>query len=169
MICSDCYDNANIYSRTREYCPYAFITEEDPLDQTLPNLMVQMPKEMYTARTQNETSALGNLLADRDVPVFLTNHDKKSDKKISSQQIIGECPLFLLLLCIPGNFGFRYAALHCWHTANLSSASSLWSNSHLLAAYSPNAHLASANNSLHPVPEIEKSDVKKMEFLNLQV
>lgn len=101
MICSDCYDNANIYSRTREYCPYAFITEEDPLDQTLPNLMVQMPKEMYTARTQNETSALGNLLADRDVPVFLTNHDKKSDKKISSQQIIGECPLFLLLLCIP--------------------------------------------------------------------
>ncbi|RMB99337.1 hypothetical protein DUI87_24072 [Hirundo rustica rustica] len=89
VICSDCYDNANIYSRTREYCPYAFIAEEDPLDQTLPNLMVQMPKEMYTARTQNEASALGNLLADRDVPVFLTNHDKKSDKKISSQQIIG--------------------------------------------------------------------------------
>ncbi|XP_063274157.1 leucine-rich repeats and immunoglobulin-like domains protein 2 isoform X2 [Prinia subflava] len=88
VICSDCYDNANIYSRTRDYCPYAFITEEDPLDQALPNLMVQMPKEMYTARTQNETSALGNLLADRDVPVFLTNHDKKSDKKMSSQQII---------------------------------------------------------------------------------
>lgn len=87
MICSDCYDNANIFSRTREYCPYAFITEEDSLEQTLPNLMVQMPKEMYTAHTQNEASALGNLLADRDVPVFLTNHDKKSDKKISSQQI----------------------------------------------------------------------------------
>ncbi|KAF2984878.1 hypothetical protein EK904_001399, partial [Melospiza melodia maxima] len=88
VICSDCYDNANIYSRTREYCPYAFITEEDPLDQALPNLMVQMPKETYTAHTQNETNALGNLLADRDVPVFLANHDKKSDKKISSQQII---------------------------------------------------------------------------------
>ncbi|XP_039551724.1 leucine-rich repeats and immunoglobulin-like domains protein 2 isoform X2 [Passer montanus] len=88
VICSDCYDNANIYSRTREYCPYAFITEEDPLDQTLPNLMVQIPKETYTACTQSETSALGNLLADRDVPVFLTNHDKKTDKKISSQQII---------------------------------------------------------------------------------
>lgn len=87
VICSDCYDNANIYSRTREYCPYALITEEDPLDQTLPNLMVQMPKETYTARTQKESSALDNLLADRDVPVFLTNHDKKSDKKIS-QQII---------------------------------------------------------------------------------
>lgn len=101
VICSDCYDNANIYSRTREYCPYAFITEEDSLDQTLPNLMVQMPKEMYTAHTQNEISALGNLLADTDVPVFLTNHDKKSDKKISSQQIFGECLLFLLLFCIP--------------------------------------------------------------------
>ncbi|XP_068029432.1 leucine-rich repeats and immunoglobulin-like domains protein 2 isoform X3 [Anomalospiza imberbis] len=88
VICSDCYDNANIYSRTREYCPYAFVTEEDPLDQTLPNLMVQMPKETYTACTQNETSALGNLLADRDVPVFLSNRDKKSDRKISSQQII---------------------------------------------------------------------------------
>ncbi|NXX67614.1 LRIG2 protein, partial [Spizella passerina] len=88
VICSDCYDNANIYSRTREYCPYAFITEDDPLDQTLPNLMVQMPKETYTAHTQNETNALGNLLADRDVPVFLANHDKKNDKKISSQQII---------------------------------------------------------------------------------
>lgn len=87
VICSDCYDSANIFSRGREYCPYAFITEEDSLEQTLPSLMVQMPKEMYTAHTQNETSALGNLLADRDVPVFLTNHDKKSDKKISSQQI----------------------------------------------------------------------------------
>ncbi|XP_071306598.1 leucine-rich repeats and immunoglobulin-like domains protein 2 isoform X2 [Agelaius tricolor] len=88
VICSDCYDNANIYSRTREYCPYAFITEEDPLDQSLPNLMVQMPKETYTAHTHNETNALGNLLGDRDVPVLLANHDKKSDKKISSQQII---------------------------------------------------------------------------------
>ena len=94
VICSDCYDNANIYSRTREYCPYAYITEEDPLDQTLPNLMVQMPKETYTARTQHETSTLDNLLADRDMSVFLTNHDKIGEKKISSQQINGECPLF---------------------------------------------------------------------------
>ncbi|XP_010079511.1 PREDICTED: leucine-rich repeats and immunoglobulin-like domains protein 2 [Pterocles gutturalis] len=87
VICSDCYDNANIYSRTREYCPYAYITEEDPLDQALPNLMVQMPKETYTTRTQHETSTLDNLLVDRDMSVFLTNHDKISEKKISSQQI----------------------------------------------------------------------------------
>ncbi|KAM6333482.1 leucine-rich repeats and immunoglobulin-like domains protein 2 isoform 4-T4 [Alca torda] len=87
VICSDCYDNANIYSRTREYCPYAYITEEDSLDQTLPNLMVQMPKETYAARTQHATNTLDNLLADRDMSVFLTNHDKMNEKKISSQQI----------------------------------------------------------------------------------
>lgn len=87
VICSDCYDNANIYSRTREYCPYAYISEEDPLDQTLPNLMVQMPKETYAARTQHEPSTLDNLLADRDMSVFLTNHDRISEKKISSQHI----------------------------------------------------------------------------------
>ncbi|NXN99578.1 LRIG2 protein, partial [Rhinopomastus cyanomelas] len=87
VICSDCYDNANIYSRSREYCPYAYVSEEDPLDQTLPNLMVQMPKETYAGRTPRESSALDNLLADRDVAVFLSNHDKGGEKKISSQQM----------------------------------------------------------------------------------
>ena len=29
VICSDCYDNANIYSRTREYCPYAYLGSEE--------------------------------------------------------------------------------------------------------------------------------------------
>ncbi|NWI71831.1 LRIG2 protein, partial [Todus mexicanus] len=93
VICSDCYDNANIYSRTREYCPYAYITEEDALDPALPNLMVHVPKETFAARTQHETSALDNLLADRDVSVFLTNHDKINEKKVTSQQINGEWPL----------------------------------------------------------------------------
>uniref|UniRef100_A0A8C2U3X4 Leucine rich repeats and immunoglobulin like domains 2 n=1 Tax=Coturnix japonica TaxID=93934 RepID=A0A8C2U3X4_COTJA len=87
VICSDCYDNANIYSRTREYCPYTYITEEDPLDQTLPNLMVQMPKETYPAHTQHETNALDNVFGDRDMSVFLTSHDRISEKKISSQQM----------------------------------------------------------------------------------
>lgn len=36
VICSDCYDNANIYSRTREYCPYAYLAEDDSLDKTPP-------------------------------------------------------------------------------------------------------------------------------------
>ncbi|XP_035243832.1 leucine-rich repeats and immunoglobulin-like domains protein 2 [Anguilla anguilla] len=33
VICSDCYDNANIYSRTREYCPYAYLAEDDALEK----------------------------------------------------------------------------------------------------------------------------------------
>lgn len=119
VICSDCYDNANIYSRTREYCPYTYITEEDPLDPTLPNLMVQMPKETYPAHTQHETSALDNAYGDRDMSVFLTSHDRISEKKISSQQINGERVLFPL-----NNFVFSdiadlpCAAFHCWFTAN---------------------------------------------------
>ncbi|KAJ3602044.1 hypothetical protein NHX12_029804, partial [Muraenolepis orangiensis] len=32
VICSDCYDNANIYSRTRDYCPYTYLgAEEDDI------------------------------------------------------------------------------------------------------------------------------------------
>ncbi|XP_054906279.1 leucine-rich repeats and immunoglobulin-like domains protein 2 [Poeciliopsis prolifica] len=38
VICSDCYDNANIYSRTREYCQYAYLGEDDPLDRALPGV-----------------------------------------------------------------------------------------------------------------------------------
>ncbi|XP_043978128.1 leucine-rich repeats and immunoglobulin-like domains protein 2 isoform X2 [Gambusia affinis] len=38
VICSDCYDNANIYSRTREYCQYAYLGEDDLLDRALPGL-----------------------------------------------------------------------------------------------------------------------------------
>ncbi|KAM4741532.1 leucine-rich repeats and immunoglobulin-like domains protein 2 [Anableps anableps] len=38
VICSDCYDNANIYTRTREYCQYAYLGEDDPLDRALPGL-----------------------------------------------------------------------------------------------------------------------------------
>uniref|UniRef100_A0A6I8NDK7 Leucine-rich repeats and immunoglobulin-like domains protein 2 n=2 Tax=Ornithorhynchus anatinus TaxID=9258 RepID=A0A6I8NDK7_ORNAN len=84
VICSDCYDNANIYSRTREYCPYAYITEEDPLDQTLSSLMVQMPKETYATRASQEATGLESLAADRDASVFLTNHDRINEKKLSA-------------------------------------------------------------------------------------
>ncbi|XP_053562631.1 leucine-rich repeats and immunoglobulin-like domains protein 2 [Bombina bombina] len=62
MICSDCYDNANIYSRTREYCPYTYITEEDALDETLPGLIAR------------DTTA-------SDLSAFLTNHDRIGDVK----------------------------------------------------------------------------------------
>lgn len=99
VICSDCYDNANIYSRTREYCPYAYITDEDPLDQTLSSLMVQMSKEPYSVCTQHEAPAMDNISADRDMSVFLTNHDRTHERKPCSQPCnTGKYCAVLLLL-----------------------------------------------------------------------
>ena len=72
VICSDCYDNANIYSRTREYCPYAYLGEDDPLDKTLPGL-----KESFSEHAQHEDTALESLISNRDTSVFLTSHDKR--------------------------------------------------------------------------------------------
>uniref|UniRef100_H3BB78 Leucine rich repeats and immunoglobulin like domains 2 n=1 Tax=Latimeria chalumnae TaxID=7897 RepID=H3BB78_LATCH len=85
VICSDCYDNANIYSRTREYCPYTYFAEEDPLDQTLSNIMVQLPKEGFPVHAQLEGIAADSLIADRDVSVFLTNHNRINNPKLTSQ------------------------------------------------------------------------------------
>ncbi|XP_072500484.1 leucine-rich repeats and immunoglobulin-like domains protein 2 isoform X2 [Notamacropus eugenii] len=92
VICSDCYDNANIYSRTREYCPYAYITEEDGLDQTLSSLMVQIPQEACLAHPSPETSAVDTLMStgDRDMSGFLTNHDRINEKALVSTQMSSE-------------------------------------------------------------------------------
>ncbi|XP_068396635.1 leucine-rich repeats and immunoglobulin-like domains protein 2 isoform X5 [Eschrichtius robustus] len=88
VICSDCYDNANIYSRTREYCPYTYIAEEDVLDQTLSSLMVQMPKETYLAHLPQDATTLESLVssADREMSAFPTNHERINEKKLSSTQ-----------------------------------------------------------------------------------
>ncbi|XP_023391435.1 leucine-rich repeats and immunoglobulin-like domains protein 2 isoform X2 [Pteropus medius] len=88
VICSDCYDNANIYSRTREYCPYTYIAEEDVLDQTLSSLMVQMPKETYMAHPSQDAPTLESLIlsTDKDMSAFPTNHERMSEKKLSSTQ-----------------------------------------------------------------------------------
>uniref|UniRef100_A0A3Q0RY58 Leucine rich repeats and immunoglobulin like domains 2 n=1 Tax=Amphilophus citrinellus TaxID=61819 RepID=A0A3Q0RY58_AMPCI len=72
VICSDCYDNANIYSRTREYCPYAYLGEDDPLDKTLPGL-----KESLSEHAQHEDTALNSLISNQDSSIFLTSHDKR--------------------------------------------------------------------------------------------
>ncbi|XP_037592894.1 leucine-rich repeats and immunoglobulin-like domains protein 2 [Cebus imitator] len=92
VICSDCYDNANIYSRTREYCPYTYIAEEDVLDQTLSSLMVQMPKETYLAHPPQDTTALESLIssADREPSAFPTNHERINEKKLFSTQLSSE-------------------------------------------------------------------------------
>ncbi|ELW65279.1 Leucine-rich repeats and immunoglobulin-like domains protein 2 [Tupaia chinensis] len=88
VICSDCYDNANIYSRTREYCPYTYIAEEDVLDQTLSSLMVQMPKETYLTQPPQDASVLESLMssADRELSAFPTNHERINEKKLASIQ-----------------------------------------------------------------------------------
>ncbi|XP_040143295.2 leucine-rich repeats and immunoglobulin-like domains protein 2 isoform X5 [Ictidomys tridecemlineatus] len=91
VICSDCYDNANIYSRTREYCPYTYIAEEDVLDQTLSSLMVQMPKETFLSHPPQDATVLESLIsADRELSAFPTNNDRKSEKKLSCAQMSNE-------------------------------------------------------------------------------
>uniref|UniRef100_A0A8C7IML9 Leucine rich repeats and immunoglobulin like domains 2 n=1 Tax=Oncorhynchus kisutch TaxID=8019 RepID=A0A8C7IML9_ONCKI len=76
VICSDCYDNANIYSRTREYCPYAYLAEDDSLDKSLSGIMAHFPKESYREQhTQHEDTALESLINNQDSSVFLASHD----------------------------------------------------------------------------------------------
>uniref|UniRef100_A0A674N536 Leucine rich repeats and immunoglobulin like domains 2 n=1 Tax=Takifugu rubripes TaxID=31033 RepID=A0A674N536_TAKRU len=70
VICSDCYDNANIYSRTREYCPYAYLEDDDPLDKTLPGL-----KDTYNEHDQHKDLALQNLLSNQNSSIFLALHE----------------------------------------------------------------------------------------------
>lgn len=72
VICSDCYDNANIYSRTREYCPYTYMGEDDTLDKSLPGL-----KESFSEHAQHKDAALESLISNQDSSIFLTSHDKR--------------------------------------------------------------------------------------------
>lgn len=72
VICSDCYDNANIYSRTREYCPYAYLGEDDSLDKTLPGL-----KDGFSEHGQHEDRTLESLISNQNPSVFLTSHEKR--------------------------------------------------------------------------------------------
>ncbi|XP_069617855.1 leucine-rich repeats and immunoglobulin-like domains protein 2 [Ranitomeya imitator] len=74
LICSDCYDNANIYSRTREFCPYTYITEEDPMDHALSNLIAPIPKDMFPNHSHDMTTSAA------DMSAFLTSYDKDCAK-----------------------------------------------------------------------------------------
>ncbi|XP_012880097.1 PREDICTED: leucine-rich repeats and immunoglobulin-like domains protein 2 [Dipodomys ordii] len=89
VICSDCYDNANIYARNREYCPYSFVAEEDVLDHSLSSLMVQMPKETFLSLPPQEVPALESLIPsiDREQAAFPTNHERMNEKKLPSVQM----------------------------------------------------------------------------------
>ncbi|XP_021051422.1 leucine-rich repeats and immunoglobulin-like domains protein 2 isoform X2 [Mus pahari] len=89
VICSDCYDNANIYSRTREYCPYTYIAEEeDVLDQALSSLMVQMPKETFLSHPPQDAANLESRIpsAEREPSAFPTNHERMTESLPFSQR-----------------------------------------------------------------------------------
>ncbi|XP_034021725.1 leucine-rich repeats and immunoglobulin-like domains protein 2 isoform X2 [Thalassophryne amazonica] len=72
VICSDCYDNANIYSRTRDYYSYAYLGDDDPLDKTLPGL-----KETFSEHAQHGDAALKSLISNQDSSIFLTLHNNR--------------------------------------------------------------------------------------------
>ncbi|KAM8914368.1 leucine-rich repeats and immunoglobulin-like domains protein 2 isoform 2-T3 [Spinachia spinachia] len=74
VICSDCYDNANIYSRTREYCPYAYLGEDDPLDRTPPG-----PGESFGEPARHEGRALESLIGAVDASDFLASPAKRPE------------------------------------------------------------------------------------------
>ena len=63
VICSDCYDNANIYSRTREYCPYAYLgAEEDDVGLGAPR------------GPPREDATLEGLISQQDPPSSSTSY-----------------------------------------------------------------------------------------------
>lgn len=92
VMCSDCCESANIYSRTREYCPYTYVAEEDVLDQTLSSLMGQVPKEAYLTHPPQDATVLESLIAsvDRELSAFPTNHERMNEKRLSSSQMNSE-------------------------------------------------------------------------------
>ncbi|XP_061793639.1 leucine-rich repeats and immunoglobulin-like domains protein 2 isoform X1 [Nerophis lumbriciformis] len=82
VICSDCYDNANIYPRTREYCPYAYLGEDDPLDKDLPGA-----RESFGEHAGPEDATLESLISKRDSFSLLTSHGTRR----SSHTLMEDC------------------------------------------------------------------------------
>ncbi|XP_033822115.1 leucine-rich repeats and immunoglobulin-like domains protein 2 isoform X1 [Periophthalmus magnuspinnatus] len=68
VICSDCYDNANIYSRTREYCQYAYLGEDAAMDKGL--------KTGLSEHVQQDDAVLENFISNQYNCGILTSHDK---------------------------------------------------------------------------------------------
>lgn len=68
VICSDCYDNANIYSRTREYCQYGYVGEDDAVDKG--------HRSGFASHSQQDDSMLENLISKQYSSGFLTSNDK---------------------------------------------------------------------------------------------
>ncbi|KAK1796464.1 hypothetical protein P4O66_009511, partial [Electrophorus voltai] len=71
VICSDCYDNGNIYSRTRDYCPYAYLEEEGDV------LASQQPRDTpgWAEGMQHCDAAVDSQFTQQDAVAFLTRHE----------------------------------------------------------------------------------------------
>ncbi|KAJ8259583.1 hypothetical protein GJAV_G00171110 [Gymnothorax javanicus] len=95
VICSDCYDNANIYSRTREYCPYAYLGEDDPT-----GTLSQLPPDPSTNRSAPRDHPMTEgLHGNQDSSGFLTAGRNDVPPRpfwgedSSSGRLLGQSPL----------------------------------------------------------------------------
>uniref|UniRef100_A0A8C2B995 Leucine-rich repeats and immunoglobulin-like domains 2 n=1 Tax=Cyprinus carpio TaxID=7962 RepID=A0A8C2B995_CYPCA len=87
VICSDCYDNANIYSRTREYCPYAYLTEDDPLVSQISRDGHQSGHQERDQHSEHAETALQSFISQQNASVFLTNHEPRLPATDRNKQI----------------------------------------------------------------------------------
>ncbi|MEQ2291471.1 Leucine-rich repeats and immunoglobulin-like domains protein 2, partial [Ameca splendens] len=83
VICSDCYDNANIYTRTREYCQYAYLGEDDPLDRALPGLKGGPGDDAHLKDT-----ALEGFMHDQESSVYLPSPEKRLNNYTAAEQYV---------------------------------------------------------------------------------
>ncbi|KAI7807735.1 leucine-rich repeats and immunoglobulin-like domains protein 2 [Triplophysa rosa] len=89
VICSDCYDNANIYSRTREYCPYAYLAEDEPLVTQIPRDGHVNGLQEQDRHTEHTDAPLDDLISQQNTSGFLTNHEPRLQ---ASQQYSADVP-----------------------------------------------------------------------------
>uniref|UniRef100_A0AAV2M781 Ig-like domain-containing protein n=1 Tax=Knipowitschia caucasica TaxID=637954 RepID=A0AAV2M781_KNICA len=88
VIYSDCYDNANIYSRTREYCQYGYLGEDDAMDRGL--------KMSLTEHAQQDNAVMENLFSNRCSCCVLSSNDKSCNSHSLPDKNIHDfldCPL----------------------------------------------------------------------------
>ncbi|XP_030632537.1 leucine-rich repeats and immunoglobulin-like domains protein 2 [Chanos chanos] len=91
LICSDCYDNANIYSRTREYCPYAYLAEDDPVDKNMSGLATHLHAP-HASHGSHEDTTLERLLSQQDTSAFLSKHEKHLSPHTGPQHYDSDVP-----------------------------------------------------------------------------
>lgn len=96
VICSDCYDNANIYSRTREYCPYAYLAEDEPLVGQIPRDGHLNGLQEQDRHTEHADAPLEDLISQQSTSGFLTNHDPRL--QASQQYSAGEINVVLSII-----------------------------------------------------------------------